>query len=92
MTDINDLMDECINHLCDDSAECGAESLAELAHEFAKAGFPQQTFTNIRSHCINTAIERLGPSSAMFINYKLQEAEQKLTRQRNGESRLIITH
>lgn len=91
MTDINDLMDECIDHLCDDSSECGAESLAELAYEFAKAGFPQQTFTNVRSHCVNSAIERLGPSSAMFINYKLQIAEQKLMRQRNGDRR-IITH
>lgn len=79
---INDLMDEAIDHLCDDSPDYGADTLVELAHIFASAGMPKSTFQNIRTHIINSAIERLGKSSTMFVHYKLQKAEQKLFEER----------
>lgn len=79
---INDLIDEAINHLCDDSPDYGADTLVEIAHIFAAGGMPQHVFQNIRAHIINSAIERLGKSSTMFIHHKLQKAEQKLFQER----------
>jgi hypothetical protein len=73
---INELVDDCIDDLCDDNAEQGAGSLIELAHIFARAGMPQSSFMNMREFIINSAIERLGTAATSFIHYKLQVAEQ----------------
>lgn len=78
---LNDLIDECIGDLCDDNAEHGAESLVELAIIWARAGMPQSSFADMRSHIVNSAIERVG--SASFIQYKLKLAEQSLNRTRS---------
>lgn len=74
--EINELVDDCIDDLCDDNAELGAESLIELAHIFARAGMPQKAFMDMREFIINSAIERLGTAATAFIHYKLQVAEQ----------------
>jgi hypothetical protein len=73
---INELVDDCIDDLCDDNAEQGAGSLIELAHIFARAGMPQSSFMNMREFIINSAVERLGTAATSFIHYKLQVAEQ----------------
>ena len=91
--DINELIDDCIDHLCDDNAEYGAGTLVELAHIWAKSGLGQESFMNTRQFIINSSIERLGTSATPFIHYKLQVAEQQLTNQRrttNGHSNIII--
>ena len=80
--DINDLIDDCIDRLCDDNAELGAESLTELAEYWARAGLTQQSFMHMRGFIINSAIERLGTSATSFIHYKLQVAEQDLKNKR----------
>jgi len=83
MTDlINNLIDECIDHLCDDNPDHGAESLTELAHIWAKSGLGIQSFANIRGYIINESINRLGTQATAFITYKLQSAEQKLKTER----------
>jgi len=89
---INDLIDECINHLCDDNAAYGAGSLNELAKLWARAGLTKQSFIDIRQHIINSALERLGTSATQFIHYKLQLAEQDLMKERHksAHSSIII--
>jgi hypothetical protein len=79
---INEMIDECIDNLCDDNAEYGAGSLVELAHIWAKSGLGIQSFLNTRLYIINSSIERLGTSATAFIHYKLQLAEQELTKTR----------
>ena len=89
---INELVDDCIDHLCDDNAAYGAGSLVELAKIWAKAGLTQQSFLDMRQYIINSSIERLGTSATAFIHYKLQLAEQDLTKERNksAHSNIII--
>lgn len=89
---INGLIDDCIDDLCDDNAELGAESLVELAHIWAKSGLGIQSFANIRQHIIQSSIERLGTQATAFIGYKLQLAEHNLRKERNksAHSNIII--
>ena len=79
---INELIDDCIDHLCDDNPEYGAGSLAELARIWAKSGLGMQSFLNTRQFIINSSIERLGTQATAFIHYKLQIAEQSLRSER----------
>ena len=90
--DINELVDDCIDHLCDDNAEYGAGSLVELAKLWAKAGLGKQSFLDMRQFIIRSSIERLGTSATAFIHYKLQLAEQDLTKERrkSAHSNIII--
>jgi hypothetical protein len=91
--EFNEMIDDCIDHLCDDNPEYGASSLAELAKVWAKSGLGMQSFLNTRQYIIKAAIERLGTQATAFINYKLSVAEQELTKQRNytsGNSNIII--
>jgi hypothetical protein len=91
--DINRMIDQCIDDLCDDNAEHGADSLTELCFWWAKSGLGQESFENTRLFIINSSIERLGTSATSFIHYKLQVAEQQLRNQRsttNGHSNIII--
>lgn len=91
--DINLLIDDCIDHLCDDNPEYGAGSLAELARIWAKSGLGMDSFMNTRQFIINSSIERLGTAATSFINYKLQVAEHELRKERNytsGHSNIII--
>ena len=80
--DINDLIDDCINRLCDDNAELGAESLTELATHWAMARLTKQSFLDMRQFIIQSSIERLGTSATQFIQYKLQVAERDLKNKR----------
>ena len=90
--DINNLIDECIDHLCDDNAAYGASSLTELAQLWNKAGLSKQSFIDMRQHIINSALERLGTAATQFIHYKLQLAEQDLMKERHksAHSNIII--
>jgi len=84
--EVNELIDDCIDHLCDDNPEYGAGSLAELARIWAKSGLGKESFLNTRQFIINSSIERLGTSATPFINYKLQVAEQELMKERSQTS------
>lgn len=75
---INDLIDECIDHLCDDSPEYGASSLLELANIWAKSGLGLDSFMNTRQFIINSSIERLGTQATPFIENKLKISEEDL--------------
>lgn len=93
--DINELIDDCIDHLCDDNAEYGAGTLVELAHIWAKAGLTQQSFADIRHFIIQSAIERLGTAATPFIHMKVKVAEQSLQKERKhsgANSGTIIIH
>ena len=93
--DINELIDDCIDNLCDDNPEYGADSLAELAGIWARSGLGQKSFEDTRHIIINSAIERLGTQATSFIHYKLQVAEQELMKTRrftSGNSNIIIKH
>ena len=81
---INDLIDEAIKSLADDDIKQGAEALVELATSFAKAGLPQETFQNMRTHIINEATKK---TDAVFIAEKLKLIEQEMR-----EDRKIIVH
>ena len=81
--DINGLIDNCIDHLCDDNADYGADSLAELAIICNKAGLTKQSFLDMRAYIIGSALERLGTSATSFIHFKLQKAEQNLHQTRS---------
>lgn len=80
--DINELIDDCIDHLTDDNAEYGAGSLVELAYIWAKAGLTQKSFADMRHFIIKSAIERLGTAATAFIHMKVQVAEQSLQKER----------
>ena len=84
--EVNELIDDCIDHLCDDNPEYGAGSLAELARIWAKSGLGKDSFLNTRQFIINSSIERLGTSATPFINYKLNVAEQELMKERSQTS------
>lgn len=91
--EINELVDDCILHLCDSNMSYGAGSLAELARMWAKAGLTQQSFMDMRHYIINSAIERLGVAETAFIHTKVQLAEQDLMKERSftrGNSSIII--
>ena len=77
--EINKLIDECIDHLADESILTGAQSLFELAMLWAKAGLTQESFLDMRKHIIDQAIQR---TDAMFIHEKLKLSEQQLRRER----------
>ena len=81
--EINELIDDCIDHLCDDNAEYGAGTLVELAHIWAKAGLTQKSFADMRHFIIQSAIERLGSAATPFIHMKVGIAEQSLRKERN---------
>ena len=76
---INDLIDEAIDSLSSDNINEGAESLIELAYMWAKAGFPKQTFMEVRQYIIREAEDR---TDAYFIKEKLQLVEQQLQKVR----------
>jgi len=81
----NAAIDEAIVHLCDDDPNQGAGALVEIAHMWAKAGFPISSFMEVRQYIVNEAKSR---TDAIFIDEKLLSAERQLQEQRNG-SRII---
>ena len=83
------MIDEAIKHLSDSNINTGAEALVDIAHVFAKAGMPKQTFMDIRQYIIKEAIAKTDP---LFIQEKLKIAEQKLQEIRCGNTKTIITN
>ena len=90
--EVNELIDDCIDHLCDDNPEFGASSITELARIWAKSGLGEKSFSDMRLYIIRSAIERLGTSATAFIHYKLQIEENKLRQGRNisAHSNIIV--
>jgi len=86
---IDKLIEECIDNLCDDNINRGAESLQELAQNFAKGGMTQQSFMDIRTFIINQAKER---TDALFIDAKLKLSEQFLREKRTGSVIIQTSH
>ena len=86
---IDDLFDSIVDELCDNDINKGADSLVELAHFWAKAGFTKKSFLEMRLHLIQKAEER---TDVYFIREKLKLAEMKNhdRRQIHG-NRIIIT-
>lgn len=80
---INDMIDEAITQLSDDNIKVGAESLLEVAREWAKAGLSMQSFLDIRKYIITEAISN---TSTLFIKEKLQGAETLARQQRSGST------
>jgi hypothetical protein len=89
-TDINDLIDECIQALSDDNIQHGADQLYELAVLWTKAGLTQESFQDIRKYIVNEAIAR---TDTHFIREKLKIAERKNYERRNqtSKSRIITS-
>lgn len=79
--DIDRLVDQCIDNLADDNINTGAESLAELAGVWARAGLTYKSFLDMRTYIINEATAR---TDAFFIQEKLTIAERKLQNERNN--------
>jgi hypothetical protein len=90
--DFNELIDDCIDHLCDDNPEYGAGTLIELAQLYKRAGYPVNVYVDTRTFIIRSAIERLGTQATPFIQYKLDLATQKAVKERNksAHSNIII--
>lgn len=87
--DVDSLISECIDNLCSDSINQGAESLTELAHIWAKAGLTKQSFLDMRQFIVNQACER---TDTLFILEKLKLAERKLQNERNAENIKATIH
>lgn len=83
---VNDLIDEAITALSDDSITKGADALEELAQMWAKAGMPIKSFLEVRQYIINEATAK---TDALFIQEKLKIAEQNKRVTRNGTSIIL---
>ena len=84
---INDLIDEAINTLVNDSPEKSAEALTELAGMWAVAGLTLQSFLDMRKHIVKMAIKQ---TSVLFVQEKLIVQEQIMRNKRNGQQKIII--
>jgi hypothetical protein len=85
---LNALIDEAITSLSSDGISTGAECLTELAHIWAKAGMPFNSFLDMRKHIINEAVAR---TSALFIAEKLKLAERESRNGRSSTTGIILT-
>jgi len=88
--EFNELIDDCISHLCDDNPEYGASSLIELAQMYKRGGYPVKVYVDTRTFIIRSAIERLGTSATPFIHYKLGLAMQEAVKERNKSANANI--
>ena len=90
---INTLIDDAINQLADDDIRSGVGVLQEIAHVFAKAGLPIETFFNIRSYIVNEAKEK---TDSLFIDEKIKLAEREAQNARlysyAGQAKRDFTH
>jgi hypothetical protein len=82
------MIEDCINALCDDDINKGAEALTELAKYWNKAGLTMQSFLDMRIYIINMAKEK---TDAIFIDEKLKLSEKALREKRTGTP-IIINH
>lgn len=83
---IDQLIEDCINHLGGDEIENGAKSLLLLAKEFANCGMTQRSFIDMRVYIIESAKKITSDES---IYDKVKSSEQSLMAQRTGQ---IIIH
>jgi len=86
---IDKLIEECIDNLCDDNINRGAESLQELAQNFAKGGMALQSFLDTRTYIINEAKKK---TDALFIDEKLRLSEQALREKRTNSIIIQTSH
>ena len=92
MIDINDIIDETIQGLADDSVTQGVDGLCELASYWARAGLPYESFLDMRLYIINQAKDITG--CPVFIDLKVGMAETKARKIRSEGHSItnIITH
>jgi|6_EtaG_2_1085325.scaffolds.fasta_scaffold09693_6 type IV secretory pathway VirB6-like protein len=86
---IDQLIEECIDSLCSDDINQGAESLQNLASEFAKSGMTMQSFLDTRTYIIESAKNK---TDAIFINEKLKLSEKSLREKRTGSVIIKTSH
>jgi len=89
----DELIDEAIDKLSSESIAEGIEALEGIADTFAKAGFKQKQFLEMREYIIRTAKERAVSNGVplFFIEDKIKQAERKAHERRTGkEPGLII--
>ena len=86
---IDQLIEECIDNLCYDNINQGAESLQVLAREFAKGGMTMQSFLDTRTYIIESAKKK---TDAIFIDEKLKLSEQALREKRTGSVIIQTSH
>lgn len=84
--DFDSLISEAIVELAADDINKGADCLVEIAQLWAKAGFPQKSFMDMRQYIINEAVER---TDALFIETKVAMAERKLRERRTGSNIIL---
>ena len=86
------LIDEAVSKLSSDNAAEGVEALTEIAQVFAKAGFKQKQFLEIREYIIRTAKERAVEKGIplFFIEDKIKQAESDSHERRTGKRSTII--
>jgi len=90
------LIDEAIEKLSSDNLNEANEALEGIADAFAKAGFKQKQFLELRSYIIRSATERAQANGIplFFIEDKIKQAELKAYERRTGKEagRIITTH
>lgn len=88
------LIDEAIDKLGSESVSEGVEALEGIAETFAKAGFEQKQFLEMREYIIREAKKKAGSNGIplFFIEDKIKQAEGKLHERRTGKEpgRIII--
>lgn len=92
--DFDKLIDEAIDKLASESVSEGVEALEGIADAFAKAGYDQKSFTDLRSYIVRSAKEKAEKNgvSIFFIEQKIQQAErQAYERRTNVTPGTIIT-
>jgi len=87
--EIDQIIEDCINNLCSDNINQGAESLQELAIKFANGGMSKQSFLDMRVYIIESAKQR---TDAVFIDEKLKLSEQALMGKRTGSIIIQTPH
>ena len=88
-SEVNKIIDSCIDNLADDSIDVGADSLFELAIIWAKAGMNEQSFLDMRKYIVKQAKLK---TNELFIDEKLRIAEKKMALLRNEGNTIINVH
>lgn len=90
------LIDEAIEKLSSENINEGIEALEGIADTFAKAGFKQKQFLEMREYIIRSAKEKAQGNGIplFFIEDKIKQAEIKAHERRTGKEpgRIIVSH
>ena len=88
------LINEAIDKLSSESLSEGVEALEGIADTFAKAGFQQKQFLEMREYIIREAKKKAEKNGIplFFIEDKIKQAERNLHERRTGKEpgRIII--